>query len=78
MFLDAINLTILGMGFVFAFLTVMVFSTKLMSLIALQISTAGTTTEKKAINTHPASELGHIDEDTQLIITQAIKQHIRR
>jgi len=63
---QAIILSIFGMGFVFIFLIILVVAMKIMHLI-LSKSKKNTNTENTIID--------DIDEDTKLIIEQAIRQH---
>ena len=70
---DAINLTLFGMGFVFVFLSVLVFITKSMSfavikLVAKPAADAAQTQSDLSLN-------DEIDEETKFVIEQAIKMH---
>lgn len=70
---EAINLTLFGMGFVFLFLTVLVFVTKLMSII---IQKRNTKTQDDTIEHHSGMSLEEeLDEETKFVIEQAIKMH---
>lgn len=63
---DALNLTLFGMGFVFLFLTLLVFVTKLMSAVIQKIGVQ---------SDGDLSLKGEIDEETKFVIEQAIKMH---
>ncbi len=66
---NAINLTLFGMGFVFLFLTLLVFVTKLMSIIIQKMY-------KKTQNNKDSLGLkDELDEETKFVIEQAIKMH---
>jgi oxaloacetate decarboxylase gamma subunit len=64
---SAINLTAFGMGFVFVFLTLLVFSVKFMSFIINK--------NQQPKNKDDNSGVNEIDEETKFIIEQAIKMH---
>jgi oxaloacetate decarboxylase gamma subunit len=75
LFSQAIDLLILGMGFVFIFLTLLVFVTRGMSKIAMRLEPAVpvvSSTSESNIKTTPANNLN----DPQLIavITAAVNQ----
>lgn len=65
---QAINLTLFGMGFVFLFLILLVFITKLMSVIMQAINTSNQ-------NNNLSKDDKALDEETQFVIKQAIKLH---
>jgi oxaloacetate decarboxylase gamma subunit len=67
---DAINLTLFGMGFVFAFLALMVALTSFMSASVLKLQPFVASTSVAPIQTNNL-----IDEDTRSIIEKAIKIH---
>ncbi|MEO1940197.1 OadG family protein [Candidatus Thioglobus sp.] len=70
---EAINLTMFGMGFVFLFLTLLVFITKLMSIIIQKMSK-----QVQDDDTHHDDNLSlkdELDEETKFVIEQAIKLH---
>ncbi|CAC9529046.1 Oxaloacetate decarboxylase gamma chain [Bathymodiolus heckerae thiotrophic gill symbiont] len=69
-FVEALNLTMFGMGFVFLFLTLLVFVTKLMSAIIRKL-------QARAINKYDSTTTleQEIDEETKFVIEQAIKLH---
>jgi oxaloacetate decarboxylase gamma subunit len=70
---EAINLTMFGMGFVFLFLTLLVFVTKLMSIVIQKMNTKSQDDE-----THHDDNLSlkdELDEETKFVIEQAIKMH---
>ena len=69
---DSITLTILGMGFVFLFLALMVAVTNMMSLIVDKIQP---TVNVPPLNSDPSNE---IDDKTRAIIEAAIKMHTQR
>ena len=70
---DAISLTLFGMGFVFVFLTVLVFITKLMSFVVIKLVAKP---EVSAAQTQSDLSLNdEIDEETRFVIEQAIKMH---
>ncbi|AYQ57401.1 hypothetical protein BTHERMOSOX_1691 [Bathymodiolus thermophilus thioautotrophic gill symbiont] len=64
---EALNLTLFGMGFVFLFLTLLVFVTKLMSIIIQRKSRQASV----AINGMD----DELDEETKFVIEEAIKIH---
>ena len=72
-FLDAITLTIFGMGFVFVFLALLVVVTNLMSLLVAKIQ--HTINDAVLLNSNSITEL---DEKTRAIIEAAIKMHTKR
>ena len=63
----ALNLTLFGMGFVFLFLTLLVFVTKLMSIIIQKMNR-----QTPAVADGIDDEL---DEETKFVIEEAIKIH---
>ena len=70
---EALNLTLFGMGFVFLFLTLLVFVTKLMSIIIQRMSQ-----QAPDDDTHHDDNLSlkdELDEETKFVIEQAIKMH---
>lgn len=70
---QALNLTMFGMGFVFLFLTLLVFVTKLMSFVIQKLQDRIT---DKIENVDQVSTLEQeIDEETKFVIEQAIKMH---
>ena len=69
---DSITLTILGMGFVFLFLALMVAVTNMMSLIVDKIQP---TVNVPPLNSDPSNG---IDDKTRAIIEAAIKMHTQR
>ena len=71
---EAINLTMFGMGFVFLFLTLLVFVTKAMSVIIQKIDKQSSQDDE----THHNDSLSlkdELDEETKFVIEQAIKMH---
>jgi oxaloacetate decarboxylase gamma subunit len=69
---EAFNLTFFGMGFVFLFLTLMVFVTKFMSVVIQKMQSL-TRVEAKS---HHRDEMGdELDEEAKFVIEQAIKMH---
>jgi oxaloacetate decarboxylase gamma subunit len=70
--LEAINLTLFGMGFVFAFLTLLVFVTKLMSVV-IQKTQPKIATQTNAV--HADFQIVEIDEEAKFVIEQAIRMH---
>ncbi len=71
---EAINLTLFGMGFVFVFLTLLVFVTKAMSIIIQKMSKQSSQDDE----THHDDNLSlkdELDEETKFVIEQAIKMH---
>ncbi|CAB9540186.1 Oxaloacetate decarboxylase Na(+) pump, gamma chain (EC 4.1.1.3) [uncultured Gammaproteobacteria bacterium] len=64
---EALNLTLFGMGFVFLFLTLLVFVTKLMSIIIQRINRQASV----AVNGMD----DELDEETKFVIEEAIKIH---
>lgn len=68
MIMQALNLTIFGMGFVFSFLSLLVFVTAAMSALVLKSENRKTSNNIDKLD-------DELDEDTKLIIEQAIRQH---
>ncbi len=71
---EAINLTLFGMGFVFLFLTLLVFVTKTMSIIIQKMNKQSPQDDE----THHDDNLSlkdELDEETKFVIEQAIKMH---
>ena len=70
--LDALNLSLFGMGFVFLFLILLVFVMRLMSIIIQK-----TSVETQSSDTHQnnLNLSGELDEETKFVIEQAIKMH---
>jgi len=71
---EAITLTMFGMGFVFLFLTLLVFVTKAMSVIIQKIDKQSSEDDE----THHNDSLSlkdELDEETKFVIEQAIKMH---
>lgn len=70
---QALNLTMFGMGFVFLFLTLLVFVTKLMSFLIQKIQTR---IANELVSDNNVTTLEQeIDEETKFVIEQAIKMH---
>ena len=70
---QALNLTMFGMGFVFLFLTLLVFVTKLMSFVIQKLQDR---IADKIENVDQVTTLEQeIDEETKFVIEQAIKMH---
>jgi len=69
---EALNLTLFGMGFVFLFLTLLVFVTKLMSSIIQKINQKSQNDDHNGDNLNLKDEM---DEETKFVIEQAIKMH---
>jgi oxaloacetate decarboxylase gamma subunit len=69
--IDAINLTLFGMGFVFVFLALMVILTRFMSASILRLQPSVTSNSDALIQKDNL-----IDADTKSIIEKAIKLHI--
>ncbi len=67
---EALSLTLFGMGFVFVFLTLMVFLTSIMSWLVQKIQPNLASAGASSIQSTNA-----IDEDTMSIIKKAIKMH---
>lgn len=65
---QAFNLTLFGMGFVFMFLTLLVFVTKAMSALIQKLTTPSSKNPKQSLK-------NEIDEETKFVIKQAIKMH---
>jgi oxaloacetate decarboxylase gamma subunit len=70
---QALNLTMFGMGFVFLFLTLLVFVTKLMSVIIQKLQARISYEPEHGSNTTTLEQ--EIDEETKFVIEQAIKMH---
>ncbi|MFP6775492.1 MAG: OadG family protein [PS1 clade bacterium] len=74
---EAINLTMFGMGFVFLFLTLLVFVTNIMSIIIRNyLKNQQEKLQKGGINGVYDSSV-ELDEETKFVIEQAIKMHRR-
>ncbi|HAD99561.1 MAG TPA: sodium pump decarboxylase subunit gamma [Gammaproteobacteria bacterium] len=71
---EAINLTMFGMGFVFLFLTLLVFVTKLMSIV-IQKMNKQSQDDDTHHDDHHLSLKDELDEETKFVIEQAIKMH---
>ncbi|ABL02566.1 sodium pump decarboxylase, gamma subunit [Candidatus Ruthia magnifica str. Cm (Calyptogena magnifica)] len=69
---QALNLTLFGMGFVFLFLTLLVGVTKLMSMIIQKFQSK--VHDQQDFNNNSELE-DEIDEETKFVIEQAIKMH---
>jgi oxaloacetate decarboxylase gamma subunit len=69
---QALNLTMFGMGFVFLFLTLLVFVTKLMSVIIQKFQVKVIDEPKQNNTTYNNQEL---DEEVKFVIEQSIKLH---
>ena len=72
---QALNLTSFGMGFVFLFLTLLVFVTKLMSIIIRNIKITSHVEEQETQHKNNTSLYDELDEETKFVIEQAIKMH---
>ena len=70
---QALNLTMFGMGFVFLFLTLLVFVTKVMSLIVQKLEARIEADSNQDNNSTTLEQ--EIDEETKFVIEQAIKMH---
>ncbi len=71
---EAITLTLFGMGFVFLFLTLLVFVTKLMSVVIQKMNKQSSPKD----DVHHSDNLSlqdEIDEEAKFVIEQAIKMH---
>ncbi len=73
LFAEALNLTMFGMGFVFLFLTLLVFVTKLMSAIIQKLQALSANKPDQEDSTTTLDQ--EIDEETKFVIEQAIKLH---
>jgi oxaloacetate decarboxylase gamma subunit len=69
---QALNLTMFGMGFVFLFLTLLVFVTKLMSVIIQKFQVKVIDDPKQNSTNYHNQE---IDEEVKFVIEQSIKLH---
>ena len=69
---EALTLTMFGMGFVFLFLTLLVFVTKFMSIVIQKINKRSQDGDHHDDNLSLNDEL---DEETKFVIEQAIKMH---
>lgn len=67
---EALNLTLFGMGFVFLFLTLLVFVTKFMSIVIQRINNP-----TPVMATAVGGMDSEIDEETKFAIEEAIKIH---
>jgi oxaloacetate decarboxylase gamma subunit len=70
----AFNLTIFGMGFVFTFLTILVFITKFMSFVLNRNENKKASAENSS-NDNTLMNQDDINEEEKFIIEQAIKMH---
>jgi oxaloacetate decarboxylase gamma subunit len=70
---QALNLTMFGMGFVFLFLTLLIFVTKVMSVIVQKLEARIKTGSSQDNNSTTLEQ--EIDEETKFVIEQAIKMH---
>ncbi len=69
---EALTLTMFGMGFVFLFLTLLVFVTKFMSIVIQKMNKRSQDDDHHDDNLSLQDEL---DEETKFVIEQAIKMH---
>jgi len=69
---EALTLTMFGMGFVFLFLTLLVFVTKFMSVVIQKMNKRSQDDNHHDDNLSLQDEL---DEETKFVIEQAIKMH---
>ena len=69
---EALTLTKFGMGFVFLFLTLLVFVTKFMSIVIQKMNKRSHDDDHHDDNLSLNDEL---DEETKFVIEQAIKMH---
>lgn len=69
---EALTLTMFGMGFVFLFLTLLVFVTKFMSVVIQKMNKRSQDDDHHDDNLSMNDEL---DEETKFVIEQAIKMH---
>ncbi|HIM95773.1 MAG TPA: sodium pump decarboxylase subunit gamma [Gammaproteobacteria bacterium] len=69
---EALTLTMFGMGFVFLFLTLLVFVTKFMSVVIQKMNKRSQDDDHHDDNLSLQDEL---DEETKFVIEQAIKMH---
>jgi oxaloacetate decarboxylase gamma subunit len=74
---EAINLTMFGMGFVFLFLTLLVFVTNLMSIIIQNYLKNQQATLQKGVTNGVYDSSVELDEETKFVIEKAIKMHRR-
>jgi oxaloacetate decarboxylase gamma subunit len=72
---EALNLTLFGMGFVFLFLTLLVFVTKTMSFIIQKINKRQSSQDDDNHDDGNLSLKDELDEETKFVIEQAIKMH---
>ena len=72
---EALNLTLFGMGFVFLFLTLLVFVTKAMSFIIQKINKRQSSQDDDNHDDGNLSLKDELDEETKFVIEQAIKMH---
>ncbi|MDC0430078.1 OadG family protein [Candidatus Thioglobus sp.] len=70
---QALNLTMFGMGFVFLFLTLLIFVTKVMSVIVQKLEARIKADSNQDNNSTTLEQ--EIDEETKFVIEQAIKMH---
>jgi oxaloacetate decarboxylase gamma subunit len=70
----AFNLTIFGMGFVFTFLTILVFITKFMSFVLNRNENKKASAENSS-NDNTLMNQDDINEEEKFVIEQAIKMH---
>ena len=70
---QALNLTMFGMGFVFLFLTLLIFVTKVMSVIVQKLEARIKADSNQDNNSTTLEQ--EIDEETKFVIEQPIKMH---
>jgi len=75
LFLDALNLMVIGMGFVFVFLAILVVATQTMSKVILRFQPAIVKTSAPQRRTAQRVSAPDIDDRTKAAITAAIRQH---
>ena len=79
LFFQGVNLMIIGMGFVFAFLALLVVLTGLMSRIITRYQPAVVASAPKLSTVQrPAGQIQHVDPQLKAAISAAIKKHRAR
>ncbi len=75
LFASSVDLMVVGMGTVFAFLTLLIFATNLMSKFVILITPDVPETPAPGATTPKASNTAADDEQLIAVITAAIQQH---
>ena len=73
--LEGLTLMVFGMGFVFTFLTLLVFATKIMSAAAMWISPVEEVIIAPAVPMAPATQSVANDPQLMAVLAAAVKRH---